>query len=1048
MSLADLQAPAQENWQKLKHGPDPIIWSGLATCGLAAGQAEVLDAVAAALEHNAIRAQVVPVGCIGVCYLEPLMDIEKPGGPRICYAQMTPDKARAVIQSYLVNDDPRPDLALGTLGDGEIAGIPRFFDLPMLKSQVRIVLRNVGLINPEDIDHYIASGGYQGFQQALSMAPEAVIDEVTESGLRGRGGAGFPTGQKWRFARQASGSPKYLICNADEGDPGAFMDRSVLEGDPHSVLEGMLIAGYAIGASEGYIYVRSEYPLAIKRMSIALEQMRNCGLLGENILGSGFDFDIKIKEGAGAFVCGEETALIASIEGKRGMPNPRPPFPATSGLWGKPTNINNVETFANLPVILSRGADWFASYGTEKSKGTKTFSLTGKVKRSGLIEVPMGMSLGDVIFSIGGGIVDDGELKAVQSGGPSGGCLPARLANLPIEYESLAEAGSIMGSGGLVVLDDKTCVVDMARYFLSFTQRESCGKCVPCRLGTKQMEAILEDICAGRGTPEHVTLLTDLARAVKAGSLCGLGQTAPNPVLSTLRYFQDEYDAHIREKRCPAAACWGLFRSPCQHACPVGVDVPGYVGMIAEGRFAEAVDLVRERNPFPAICGRVCTHPCESRCQRAQIDDPIAICSLKRAAADFAAASGHLWQPPLAPSNGRKVAIIGGGPAGLTAAYHLRKRGYAPTVFEAANRLGGMLRWGIPGYRLPDDVLDKEIADIVGLGIDVRTGHAWGRDFTLPGLREQGYEAILLAIGAHHGVDLGMPGEALEGVVDGVRFLRHVNSDEGMRLDGRRVVVIGGGDVAIDAARSALRLGADKVSLVYRRTRAEMPAHASEIAAAEEEGVELQFLLAPQRVVGSDRATGLECLRMSLGEFDDSGRRRPEPVPGSETVIEADLIITAIGQTSDVPLDDRGGLAVSRRGAIEACANSLVTGADGVFAAGDAVTGPDTVIRAIAQGERAAIAIDRYLRGKTLAEEAILVGHAPPQSSGEATDEEAEEEIKECPRAIMPCLDVERRTALFAEVAQGFDREQAIAEANRCLHCERSSHAEPEGGEG
>jgi NADH-quinone oxidoreductase subunit F len=505
------------------------------------------------LEKSKLRATIVPVGCIGICYLEPLLDIQQPGKPRICYGEMTPEKAREIIACYLVNDDPRPDLALGTLGEGEISGMPPLFDLPMLKPQVRIVTRNLGLINPEDINHYLAAGGYEGFQKALALDPNAVIEEVIKSGLRGRGGAGFPTGQKWRFARQATGSPKYLICNADEGDPGAFMDRSVLEGDPHTVLEGMLIAAYAIGASHGYIYIRSEYPLAIRRISVALEQMSSCGLLGEKILGADFSFDIQIKEGAGAFVCGEETALIASIEGKRGMPTSRPPFPATSGLWGKPTNINNVETFANLPPIMTRGADWFAGFGT------KTFSLTGKVKRSGLIEVPMGMSLGEVVFSIGGGILEDRKFKAVQTGGPSGGCLPASLANLPIDYESLAEAGSIMGSGGMVVLDDETCIVDIARYFLAFTQSESCGKCPPCRLGTKQMLAILEDICEGKGSLGDIELLGELAQAVKAASLCGLGQSAPNPVLSTMRYFRAEYDAHINEKRCPAGVCRELI---------------------------------------------------------------------------------------------------------------------------------------------------------------------------------------------------------------------------------------------------------------------------------------------------------------------------------------------------------------------------------------------------------------------------------------------------------------------------------------------------------
>jgi NADH:ubiquinone oxidoreductase subunit F (NADH-binding)/NAD-dependent dihydropyrimidine dehydrogenase PreA subunit len=424
---------------------------------------------------------------------------------------------------------------------------------------VRIALRNCGFIDPENINHYIARGGYSGLIKALGMKPEAVIEEVKKSGLRGRGGAGFPTGVKWGLCRKSPGTIKYVICNADEGDPGAFMNRSLLEGDPHAVLEGILIGAYAIGTGEGYIYIRAEYPLAIDRLKLALSQMADYGLVGDNILGSNFSFQLKIKQGAGAFVCGEETALMASIEGKRGMPRSRPPFPAQAGLWGKPTNINNVETWGSVSAILQKGADWYASYGSERSKGTKTFSLVGKIVRTGLIEVPMGIPLQEIIYGIGGGIPGGKRFKAVQTGGPSGGCLPASLLNLPVDYESLTQAGSIMGSGGMVVMDEDTCMVDIARYFLSFTQSESCGKCVPCRLGTKQMLDILQDITSGKGKLEDIDLLLKLGEQVKAGSLCGLGQTAPNPVLTTIRYFRDEYEAHVNEKRCPALVCTELI---------------------------------------------------------------------------------------------------------------------------------------------------------------------------------------------------------------------------------------------------------------------------------------------------------------------------------------------------------------------------------------------------------------------------------------------------------------------------------------------------------
>ena len=559
MIFDELRSQAKAEWEALKRSEKPRILIGTATCGQAAGASAVLEAINTELARHNISASITQVGCIGLCYAEPLVDIVKPNRPRICYGNITPEIVPQLIKDYILNDNPRPDLALGTIGDGELKGIPKLFELPMLKPQVRIALRNSGLIDPENINHYIANDGYHGLSKALKMTPQEVIQEVKVSGLRGRGGAGFPTGLKWEICRKVPGETKYLICNADEGDPGAFMDRSLLESDPHAVLEGMAIGAYAIGAREGYIYIRAEYPLAIKRLKVALGQMTEYGLLGDNILGSSFSFHIKIKQGAGAFVCGEETALIASIEGKRGMPRPRPPFPAQSGLWGKPTNINNVETWGNVSAILQRGARWYASYGTEKSKGTKTFALAGQIERTGLIEVPMGITLREIIYDIGGGIPNGKRFKAAQTGGPSGGCLPASRLNLPVDYESLAEAGSIMGSGGMVVMDEDSCMVDIARYFLSFTRVESCGKCVPCRLGTKQMLDILENICNGKGQPQDIDLLLELAKSVKAGSLCGLGQTAPNPVLTTNRYFRDEYEEHIRNRRCPALTCTELI---------------------------------------------------------------------------------------------------------------------------------------------------------------------------------------------------------------------------------------------------------------------------------------------------------------------------------------------------------------------------------------------------------------------------------------------------------------------------------------------------------
>ena len=559
MTFDEIQKQAMSAYEALQYSGRPRVFVGTATCGRAAGAVAIVEAIDKELSQRNIDAIVTQVGCIGLCYAEPLVDIVKPGSPRICYGNVTPGIISQLVEDYIIKDNPRSDLALCTIGEEGVDGIPKLFELPMLKPQVRIALRNCGYIDPEDINQYIANGGYSGLAKALGMSPEEVIEEVKKSWLRDRGGAGFPTGQKWDFCRKAPGREKYLICNADEGDPGAFMDRSLLESDPHAVLEGILIGAYAIGATQGYIYCRAEYPLAIERLRIALKQMAEYGLLGDSILDSGFNFQIEIKEGAGAFVCGEETAMMMSIEGRRGMPRSRPPFPAISGLWGKPTNINNVETWGNVSAILQRGGDWYASFGTETSKGTKTFALAGKVVRTGLIEVPMGISLGDIIYEVGGGIIGGKRFKSVLTGGPSGGCLPASALNMPVDYESLTKAGSIMGSGGMVVVDEDICMVDLARYFLSFTQAESCGKCVPCRVGTRQMLNILERITRGEGQSGDIERLDKLGQLVKKGSLCGLGQTAPNPVLTTVRYFRDEYEAHVDKKQCPALVCTALI---------------------------------------------------------------------------------------------------------------------------------------------------------------------------------------------------------------------------------------------------------------------------------------------------------------------------------------------------------------------------------------------------------------------------------------------------------------------------------------------------------
>lgn len=579
-SLQEAFTKARIQWDKLQDSKVPIFFVGAATCGRAAGASEILERLRGYIKAKSVDALVIEVGCLGLCYLEPLVIVHKPGAPRVCYGNVGPDEIIAILENHVLGNDPCAQWALGKVTAGELEGIGDFNEHPMLRRQVRRILRNCGLIDPENSYHYLARDGYRGFLKALEIGPGKTLEEVKASGLRGRGGAGFPTWRKWQFCRNAPGETKYLICNADEGDPGAFMNRSLIEGDPHAVLEGVLIAGFTLGASQGYIYCRAEYPLAIHRLELAIGQMRELGLLGENIQASGFSFDLTIKKGAGAFVCGEETALIASIEGGRGMPRPRPPFPAESGLWGKPTVIQNVESLGNLPLILNNGAKWYAQYGSESSKGTKTFALAGKVERTGLVEVPLGITLKDVIYDIGGGIPSDKVLKAVQTGGPSGGCIPAEKMDLTVDYESLTEAGSIMGSGGMVVLDEDNCMVDIAKYFLSFTQEESCGKCPPCRVGTRAMLSILERISAGEGEMADLDKLETIAQTVKDGSLCGLGQTAPNPVLTTLRYFRKEYEDHIEKCQCPAFVCSQMISyhidrdrcagcGACARICPV-----------------------------------------------------------------------------------------------------------------------------------------------------------------------------------------------------------------------------------------------------------------------------------------------------------------------------------------------------------------------------------------------------------------------------------------------------------------------------------------------
>ncbi len=1013
-----------------------VFRSHLLICGgtgcQSSGSLAVKNALLLELDKRSLSGEikVVETGCNGFCALGPII-VFYPDG--IIYVSVQATDIPDLVEEHLIKGRILDRLLYREPVTDQ--PIPTMQDIPFFALQELRVLKNRGLIDPEKMEEYIARDGYAGLAKALTeMKPEQIVREVLDSGLRGRGGAGFPTGLKWQFAAQSQSDIKYVLCNADEGDPGAFMDRSVLEADPHSVLEGMVIAAKAIGSHQGYIYCRAEYPLAIHRLSLAIAQAKEAGLLGKDILGTGFDFDLEIYQGAGAFVCGEETALMTSIEGKRGMPRPRPPFPAVAGLWQKPSILNNVETLANIGQIIMRGAAWYSSIGTEKSKGTKVFALTGDVNNVGLVEVPMGTKLGTIVYDIGGGIPKGKKFKAAQLGGPSGGMIPVQHLNAPIDYEKVVELGAIMGSGGLIVMNEDKCAVDMARFFMDFCQDESCGKCTPCREGTKRMLDILTNITQGKGKEGDLELLEEMAGVIKNAALCGLGQTAPNPVLSTLRYFRDEYNEHIRNHRCRAAVCSALFKSPCQHTCPIEMDIPSYIALVRAGRFEDAYKILLQTNPFPSVCGRVCDHKCQSKCRRGNLDESIAIKFLKRFITDNAPRP-KIEAVPV--TRKERIAVVGGGPAGLTAARDLALRGYKVTVFEELPKAGGMLYWGIPSYRLPRNILDHEIDDIRSLGVEIRLNTRIGREITFTQL-EKDFDFIYLATGAHKSQKMGVTGEDLGNVFGGVEFLRDYNANEekwskGEKSLGAKVAVIGGGNSAIDAARVALRLGAD-VTILYRRLRPDMPAAEEEIKAAEDEGIKIEYLVAPLKIEGAKgKVNSISCQRMTLGDFDNSGRKKPVVVAGSEFTLKVDAIIAAIGQVPDMSFVDKNtGVEINKWD----CYNvgkgyKTRTANPRYFAGGDAVTGPDTVIAAIGDGHQAADDIDAAIR-KANGERA----YEKPVTEKIDIPLIIDEESIEAPQMVMPEMNHDTRKTSFAEVELGFTPEDAIKEACRCLRCD------------
>ena len=1025
-SMQDLLTIKAEYIAELNRYSHQILVCGGAGC-VSSGCAGIVQAIHESLdEHNLTQeVKVMETGCMGTCAVGPAILVLP---ERIFYTNLNPERVRSIIKAHLVAG---VILERFTFYDAALdEHIPKLDDIDFFRNQVKIVLRNCGEMDHADINAYVARDGYAAAARCLTeKSPEYVVGEVKKSGIRGRGGAGFPTGVKWEAGRTAPGDTKYIVCNADEGDPGAFMDRSVIEGDPHSLLEGMILGGYAIGAHTGFVYIRAEYPLAIERLEKAIAQAREAGLLGKDIFGSGFDFDVEIRIGAGAFVCGEETALMNSIEGRRGEPRQKPPFPFQSGLFGCPTIINNVETLANIAAILQNGGEWYASYGTAASKGTKVFALAGDIVNTGLVEVPIGTTLGTILFDIGGGIPSGKEFKAGQIGGPSGGCFTSKDLNTPADYETMKKLGAIMGSGGFIAMNDDTCMVDTARYFMDFIQDESCGQCVACRIGTKRMLEILERICVGQGKPDDIAKLELLGRTVQLSSMCNLGQTAPNPVLSAIKNFREEFEEHIFQHHCRAGVCTDLVMAPCQNTCPASINVPGYTALVAEGRFVDAYRLIMRENPFPAVCGRICTRPCESKCRRSTLDEAVAICDIKRFASDYAFShEDPFMSEPMAPRNGKRVAVIGAGVAGLTCGHYLTRIGYDVDVYEAEKVAGGTLALAIPEYRLPMSVLNHEISIIEKGGVRIHLNTKVGEDISFETLRDHS-DAIFIGVGTQAPRHIGIEGEDLDGVIPGVTFLKSVNLKQLVKL-GKRVAIIGGGNTAVDASRTALRLGADEVTILYRRTRKEMPALKREIEEAVEEGIKIVEHVQPVRIVGDadGHVAGIECLRTVLGEFGPDARKLPVDVEKSEFILDVDTIIPAVSQDADIAFAEVEPPNVTHWGTLAVDTDTMMTSVEGVFAGGDAVHGSDIAIQAIADGKKAAIAIDKYLGGSG------VLNKGPEIEIDMVYDNDEVVELKRYPVTV---LDLEHRCNSFDEVLLGYPKSTAVAEAMRCLHCER-----------
>ena len=904
--------------------------------------------------------------------------------------------------------------------------------MPFFKGQKKIVMRNCGLISPADIEEYFAVGGYEALYKVLiDNRPEAVIEQIKASKLRGRGGAGFQTGLKWDFLRKADSPTKYVICNADEGDPGAYMNRNEIESDPHRLLEGMIIGAFVTGSNEGIVYVRAGVPAGGApaepghrpgaRLRVAGRQHPRSRVQLPPAHGGG-GRRVRVRRG-------DRADPLA-----RGQAGPAHAAPAVSRAEGPvrlPDQHQQRRTWYNIAPIVIKGPAWFTETGSPKSPGTKVFSLVGKVASTGLVEMPLGTPLKTFVYDIGGGGSSGRAVKSVQTGGPSGGCIPQDMFDTPVDYETLAQLGSIMGSGGMVVMDEDNCMVDVARYFIEFTHSESCGKCIPCRVGLDKSLSDTQQVHARHRDAADLKTLDELGRMIRDTSLCGLGQSAPNPVLTTMRHFRHEFEDHIKAHRCRAGVCEDLALSPCENSCPLHMNIPRFLQLVKEDRLEDAFESVVMDNPLPASTGRVCQHPCDNRCRRAGLDESVNMREVHRYIADaiyqsdrFDAMVARVRAKKLAPT-GRRVAVVGAGPTGVTCAFYLALLGHQVTVYKANPEAGGMLRYALPDYRLPKDVLAKELELIARMGVEYVFNTAVSRNVMLNDLAA-GYDAVFLSIGTWKEAWVYLAGTELKGVEPALLFLEAVAKGHDLQL-GKKVVVIGGGNAAIDSARTALRMGSE-VTVVYRRERKDMPAIPEETEAAEAEGAEFAFLATPHRIIGDDegRVKAIEVIRTKLGEFDASGRRKPVPTDEIRR-IACDTVILAVGETVDKDFAKASGLKISERGTIEVDRYSLETSRANFYAGGDLISGASNVSNAMGYGKRAARRIDRRLMGQKrfpLIAPEFEYEHVIPAH------------VSETRRHTVSELPADVRRCSFAEAAIGLTAVEACEEAFRCLRCD------------